>query len=490
MRVRMTMGALALFLAANASPYALIRADAAGTADKIDELRARLAEINDGMAAIQNRADGEKRALTAEEGREIETLYAEFERIEDEIERRGKLLAASQRLAAPQGRKTDPAGEPAADPADPAPGAARRPVRATLPAQPRDPAEAGKAGFRHMGDFARAVVMAGKKGGGVMDPRLSAIMNAAPAEYGSEGMGADGGFAVPPDFRSVIMKKVMGEESFLARTDLQQTEGNTIVFPKDETTPWQSTGGIQAYWDGEAAAYTPKKPALGESTIRLNKLTALVPATEELLQDAAAMAGYINSKAPEKIFYKVNDAIYRGTGAGMPLGILAAPSLVTQDKESGQAADTIVAANIVNMFARVYAPWRRNAVWLINQDLEPQLQLMAFPGTGTAVPLYMPPGGLSAAPYGTLMGRPVLPTEVCSALGDLGDIALVDFKQYLAAQRVGGIRQQTSIHLWFDYDIMAFKFTLRVAGQPWWASSIARANGTNTLSWAVTLQAR
>ena len=34
----------------------------------------------------------------------------------------------------------------------------------------------------------------------------------------------------------------------------------------------------------------------------------------------------------------------------------------------------------------------------------------------------MPPGGLSAASYGTLFGRPVLTVEYCAALGDEGDI--------------------------------------------------------------------
>lgn len=489
MRNRMTMGALALFLT-TVSPNAIIRAEAV---DKLEELRDRQVEINNGMRAIQAKADAEKRPLDEAEAKEIDTLYAEFERIEADIERRERLVAANERLAAPLGRQTDPNFDPqaaATDPADPAPGAARRPVRATVPAQPRDTAAAGKAGFRNMGEFAIAVVRASAKGSPYVDPRLVAIQNAAPAEYGKEGVGEDGGFAVPPDFRTAILKKVMGEESFLGRTDQQTSSSNTMTFPMDETTPWQSTGGIQSYWAGEGDQKTPSKPLLGAATVRLNKLIALVPVTDELLEDAPAMNGYVTSKAPEKINFKVNDAIFRGTGAGQPLGILNAPSLVTVDAESAQVADTVNATNIVNMFSRMYAPWRRNSVWIINQDIEPQLQLMSFPGTGTAVPLYMPPGGLSASPFGTLMGRPVLPSEVASALGDVGDIVLVDFQQYLTATRVAGIQQQVSIHLWFDYDITAFRFVLRIAGQPWWASKIARAHSALELSWAVALAAR
>ena len=60
------------------------------------------------------------------------------------------------------------------------------------------------------------------------------------------------------------------------------TSSNTITFPKDETTPWASSGGLQAYWDGENDQLTQSKVALKEHTLRLNKLTALVPVTEEL----------------------------------------------------------------------------------------------------------------------------------------------------------------------------------------------------------------
>ena len=79
--------------------------------------------------------------------------------------------------------------------------------------------------------------------------------------------------------------------------------------------------------------------------------------------------------------------------------------LISQAKESGQTADTIVAANVVKMLSRVPIQSRRTAVWLIHPDAEPQLPLMTIANQ----PVYMPPGGLSQSPFGTLMGRPVIP---------------------------------------------------------------------------------
>ena len=67
----------------------------------------------------------------------------------------------------------------------------------------------GKWGWRTFGEFAAAVRPASRNGGHV-DPRL--VVN-APTTVSTEGIGADGGYAVPPDFREAIMEKVMGEAS-------------------------------------------------------------------------------------------------------------------------------------------------------------------------------------------------------------------------------------------------------------------------------------
>jgi HK97 family phage major capsid protein len=353
----------------------------------------------------------------------------------------------------------------------------------------------GKWGFRDFGEFAASVAHANPRVSGSIDPRLRDIRN-APTTYGNEGSGADGGFAVPPDFRSTIMEKVMAEESLMSRTDQMTTSSNHITLPKDETTPWQTSGGFQVYWEGENDQLTQSKPQLKEETIKLNKLTALVPVTEELLSDAPSLDSYLRRKVPEKMDFAINLAIIQGTGVGKPKGILNADCLVSVAKDSStspvQPADTIRYKNIVAMWNRLYAPLRRNAVWLVNQDIETQLQQMEFPTTtgASAVPAYMPPGGLSQAPYGTLMGRPVIATQACETLGDQGDIILSDLSQYITVMKTGGVRSDVSIHLWFDYDTVAFRFIMRIGGQPWWGSAIDPRDGSTTYSCFVTLDER
>jgi HK97 family phage major capsid protein len=234
-------------------------------------------------------------------------------------------------------------------------------------------------------------------------------------------------------------------------------------------------------------------------SLRLNKVYALVPVTDELAEDAPALDSYIRRRAPEAIDFAINLAIVQGTGTTQPLGILNSPATVSVAKEGSQLADTIVANNINKMWARMYAPHRRNAVWLVNQSIETELDTLSMPGrdnTGAAVTtwgthVYIPPGGISGSPYGTLKGRPVIPTQATNELGDKGDIILADLSAYLTAIKSGANpKVDVSIHLWFDYDVTAYRFVLRMTGQPWWDLPITPRDGSNTLSPFVTLDER
>ncbi|MBT8046406.1 MAG: phage major capsid protein [Pontiella sp.] len=444
----------------------------------IDRLEGRLVDLNQAAIDIQNRADAEERDLTDEETDEIEQILADFKRTEKDIERRRLMAKQTEQLTEPAPRQTQPRNS------------GQVPAGGRQYRQPVDPKAKGRHGFDNFGQFARSIVAAAdirRTGSGEMDPRL--IQN-APTTVSTEGSGADGGFAVPPQFSSDIRKLVEAEDSLMSRCDQINITGNSMSFPKDETTPWQSSGGIQAYWEGEARQLDQSKLALESDASRLKKLTCLVPITDELLDDSTGLDSYLRSKAPEKIEFKVADAIINGNGAGKPLGVMNSDALVTVAKESGQTADTIVFANISKMWSRMYAPCRRSAIWLINQDIESQLDVLAFEGTSSSVPIYIPSGGLSSSPYSTLKGRPVVPHQVAQTLGDKGDISLIDLNKYRLLKKTVGIEASTSIHLWFDFDVMAFKFIMRVDGSPWHNSAITPKNGSATLSPFVTLAAR
>lgn len=444
----------------------------------VQELKERLTSYRAQADAITQTADNEKRDMTAEEASEVERLCDAFESTEKEIKRRERVTNMGSRLEQPSPRKVA-ADKPSSE--DRAPITGGEPTKAAK----------GTMGFKAMSEFSRAVVNA-SLGRGRMDPRLTSPQDAAATTYGNEGTGADGGYLVPPDFRTEIMEKVIeDQDDLLARCDKTTTQSNAVSMVADESTPWETSGGLQAYWEGEAAVMPQSKAALKAVNIRAYKLTALVPITDEQLEDGPSLEAHIRRKAPQKIGYKINDAIMNGSGAGLPLGILKSPALITQAAEGGQTADTVNFNNITKMWSRMLARLRRNSVWITNQDLEPQLASLVIPGSNASFPAYLPAGaGLQGNPYATLMGRPILYSETTAAVGDVGDIVLADLSQYLAVMKSSGLKSDVSMHLWFDQGLTALRFTIRIGGAPWWAAPVARPGAKNTVSAFVTLAAR
>lgn len=340
-----------------------------------------------------------------------------------------------------------------------------------------------KRGFRSFGDFAKSVQSASINGR--PDERLM-IGAAAPTTFGSEGVGTDGGFLVPPQFSTDIFNLALTDDALLPMTDNVEIASNSMVFPKDETTPW-GTDGVRAYWQAEANAGTQTKPKFGTNTLRMHKLMSLVPLTDELLADTNALGGYLPNLLSRSIRWKTNESILFGTGNGMPLGALNGAAALTVAKESGQTASTVLLANITKMIAALPPGSFPNAVWLIGPDVLPAL----FGLTLGNYPIYLPVNqGAQGSPYGTLMGRPIIVSQHTAAFSSAGDICLVDLSYYRTITKAEGIAMASSMHLFFDADATAFRATFRVDGQPKIAAQITQAKGTGKLSPFVLLGAR
>lgn len=351
--------------------------------------------------------------------------------------------------------------------------------------------DSGTHGFGSFGEFAMACVAASAQGA-IADPRLQTGFGAAstaPTNYANESNGADGGYLVPPEMSKNVVETAYNEnQSFVPLTDNTPVQGNGMTFPVDETTPW-GTAGIKAYWTDEGGAGTDSKIKLDPAQLRLKKLTALVPLTEEMLQDSSAIGAYIQRKAPEAIAWKTNEALFAGTGAGKPKGFYAATALlVSVAKETSQVADTIVAQNISKMRARMSSRSWRRAVWMINNDALPQLDNLMYATAATNGVIYKPEGGRFG--YGTLLGRDVMVTDFNETVGDKGDIVLADWGMYRTITKAGGVETATSMHFWFDRGITAFRLVFRIDGQPSITAPVTPNKGANSLSPIVTLDAR
>jgi HK97 family phage major capsid protein len=303
-----------------------------------------------------------------------------------------------------------------------------------------------------------------------------------------------GGFLVQTDFSTAIWMLAHDMGEILGRVNKVPISSNSngLKIPGvDETSRATGSrwGGVQSYWVGEGTTVTNTKPKFRLIEFDLKKLMSVMYMSDELLQDSTALTAIAGQAFSEEIMFMTEDAIVEGTGAGQPQGVLVTPALVSVAKQTGQAAATIVRENIDNMWMRAWARSRKNACWFINQDCEPQLnQLNQAVGLGGQL-VYMPPGGLSGAPYATLYGRPLVTTEYNAALGTQGDILLADLSQYTLIDK-GGVQAATSMHVAFLTDEMVFRITYRVDGKSMWTTAITPFKGSNSRSPFVALANR
>lgn len=422
---------------------------------KILEMKAKREDARLKAMAVLNKAEAEDRFLSEEEQKDIDKYEEEIRAWDESIGRAEKLLAIE-----PEDRSTE-----------------KPEVKPT-------PAKDNEKRFASFGEQLMAAYRAAMPGGKV-DERLSTRA----ASGLNETTPSDGGFLVQQDFVTELLKRTY-ETGILASKVKKipiSTNANGMkinAIDEDSRANGSRWGGVQTYWEGEADELTASKPKFRQMELSLKKLTGLCYATDELLQDAAALEAVIRQAFAEEFGFKIDDAILSGSGEGEPLGILNSGAIVTVAKEASQT-DTITVENLIKMWNRLWSRSRSNAVWYINQELEPYLYTLKIGDK----PVYIPAGGLSEKPYGTLFGRPVVPIEQCSAAGEVGDIILADIGQYLLIDK-GGIKSASSIHVRFLYDENVFRFIYRVDGKPIWTKPLTPYKGSATVSPFVTLAKR
>jgi HK97 family phage major capsid protein len=347
--------------------------------------------------------------------------------------------------------------------------------------------------FKSFGEQLVAIRKASMPGGSV-DGRLLQVQAKALKVVPSglnESVGAEGGFLVQPDFASELIKRSYDMGAILNRCRKFPVTGNSLTINGvDETSRANGSrwGGVEAHWLVEGGTKTAHKPKFFQHKLELRKLASLCYVTDELLQDTVALGSIVEQAFSEEIAFKTENAIVNGSGAGEPLGIMNAGCMVSVTKENNQAADTVVFENILKMWSRAWGAGRKNAVWLISQDVEPQLYSMSLAVGAGGSAVYLPSGGLSVSPYASLFGRPVIPVEYCDNVGDSGDIILADFSQYALIDKPAATSY--SIHFMFSTDEQTFRVVYRVDGQPLWKNALTPYNGGSTLSPFVKLDAR
>ena len=208
------------------------------------------------------------------------------------------------------------------------------------------------------------------KPGRASDAYKEAFWNQARAKNGvsyevrnalQEGVDTEGGYLVPDEFENTLVQALVSDNIVREHAHVFTTNSGSHKIPV-------VTSKGSASWVDEEGAIPEDDDAFGQQSIGAHKVGTLIKVSEELLNDSAFdLEGYFTSEFARRIGDKEEDAFFNGDGVGKPLGILADEGGAEIGVTSAASA-TITADEIINLFYSLEAPYRKNAIWVLNDS--------------------------------------------------------------------------------------------------------------------------
>ena len=268
-----------------------------------------------------------------------------------------------------------------------------------------------------------------------------------------EGTDSEGGYLVPDEFERTLVEALEEENVFRTLAHVIKTSSG------DRKIPVVASKGT-ASWVDEEGAYTESDDTFSQVSIGAYKLGTMIKVSEELLADSVFdLEAYISKEFARRIGAREEESFFNGDGKGKPLGILAAAG-GAEVGVTAASATAITADEVIDLFYSLKAPYRKNAVWLLNDATVKQIRKLK---DTTGQYLWQP--SLVAGTPDTILGRPVktsafMPTAAAGAK----TIAFGDFKYYWIADRQGRTFKKLS-ELYAANGQVGFMGTQRVDGK-------------------------
>lgn len=268
-----------------------------------------------------------------------------------------------------------------------------------------------------------------------------------------EGTDSEGGYLVPDEFERTLVEALEEENVFRTLAHVIKTSSG------DRKIPVVASKGT-ASWVDEEGAYQESDDEFSQVSIGAYKLGTMIKVSEELLADSVFdLEAYISKEFARRIGAREEESFFTGDGSGKPLGILAA----TGGAEVGvtaASATAITADEVIDLFYSLKTPYRKNAVWVLNDATVKQIRKLK---DSTGQYLWQP--SLVAGTPDTILGRPVKTSAYMPvAAAGAKTIAFGDFKYYWIADRQGRTFKKLS-ELYAANGQIGFLGTQRVDGK-------------------------
>jgi HK97 family phage major capsid protein len=301
---------------------------------------------------------------------------------------------------------------------------------------------------------------------------------------------------VPPAFIAGILDAALDEEVIRPNATvipMSSNELDTAGFDFQDGTSGKR-GGLLLTWGPEAGTLNEQQGKTRKVSFKAIKANILCRVSSELTEDVPAFDRQLSVAMTRAVASGLDGAFLSGTGAGLPLGILNSPALITVAKESGQAAATLFLQNLAKMLAKLTPASYKRSTWLVHPTVLPSLLQLTVVVQNVAGTENVGGGLAAAVVQGAdgqlrIYGRPAAVTDACSVFSSAGDVVLADLTQYAIGMRRDA-RVEVSSDRYFETDEIGFKLTLRLDGQPLASAATKLRDGTNTVSPFIALGAR
>lgn len=241
-----------------------------------------------------------------------------------------------------------------------------------------------------------------------------------------EGTDSEGGYLVPDEFEHTLVEALEEENVFRTLAKVIQTSSG------DRKIPIVATKGT-ASWIDEEGIFDESDDSFGQVSVSAYKLGTLIKISEELLNDSVFdLESYIAKEFGRRIGNREEESFFTGDGDGKPTGILATTG-GAQVGVTAASATAITADEVIDLFYSLKAPYRKKAVWLVNDATVKALRKLK---DGSGQYLWQP--GLTTGSPDTLLGRPVITSAYMpTAAAGAKTIAFGDYSYYWIADRQG-----------------------------------------------------
>lgn len=268
-----------------------------------------------------------------------------------------------------------------------------------------------------------------------------------------EGTDSEGGYLVPDEFEHTLIEALESENIFRTLAHVIQTASG------DRKIPVVASKGT-ASWEDEEGAITESDDAFNQVSIGAYKLGTLIKVSNELLNDSVFnLEQYISKEFARRIGNKEEDAFFNGDGSGKPVGIFHSTG-GAQVGVTTASTSAITADEVIDLFYSLGAPYRKNAVWVVNDATVKAIRKLK---DGNGNYLWQP--ALTSGTPDTLLGRPVKTSAYVPTIASGAKvIAFGDFGYYWIADRQGRVFKKLS-ELYAATDQTGFVATQRVDGK-------------------------